>query len=98
MQCVCHVDLSQIDVDEIEKMIRVLSDTRSIGVGSTEHILSMAVFVLTKILVSTDENDAHEVFREKQGELAVAEVLYVVGEKHSIRAGRELAIRVCLLV
>ncbi|CAD7922663.1 unnamed protein product [Amoebophrya sp. A120] len=80
MKCISKVPLSQLDLDETGKLIKVMSDTRVVGVGRTEYVLSMVISMLRIITCATPENSepddavVGEAFRDHQAELAVAEV------------------------
>ncbi|CAD7932486.1 unnamed protein product, partial [Amoebophrya sp. A25] len=82
MRCISKVSLRQLDLDETAKMIKVMTDTRVVGVGQTEYVLSIIICILRLIMGATLENTTDEAdaavgaaFREHQAELAIAEVL-----------------------
>lgn len=77
VMCLNNVPLSELEIDEISYLIKVLGSCKNIGAGKTELVLSAILWILTK-LMKDQRGDSAKNFRVKYGRQAVDETLEIL--------------------
>merc|ERR1719191_2007099 len=74
MDCIAKVPLNQIENDEMNLLVKMLSDTRNIAAGENERILSEVVKQL--IRMSQETGETGYTFRTRHAKMAIKETGY----------------------
>jgi hypothetical protein len=79
VKCLFVVPLDELDIDEISKIVAIVSQCQNIGAGKTELVLSTVYWIFFKLAHGPiDEEGASKIFQQKFGENAINEALSIM--------------------
>ena len=77
VNCVLHVPLEQLDIEEINYLMTSIRESKNIGAGKAEEIISI-IFLIFINLIKDNENAASRSFRVKYGKDAIEHCLKIL--------------------
>jgi hypothetical protein len=54
VSCINQVPLRELDIDEIHYLMKAVNDSKNIGAGKTEFILSTILWIFTKLILDKE--------------------------------------------
>eukprot|EP00916_Digyalum_oweni_P012096 GHVL01019987.1.p1 GENE.GHVL01019987.1~~GHVL01019987.1.p1 ORF type:complete len:1734 (-),score=284.62 GHVL01019987.1:446-5647(-) len=77
MECLQKVDTEQLDTAEIGLLIKEIAETKSIGAGDTEKVLSLAIHQLQRLVHASNVRSGR-IWREDHAGATISEILEVL--------------------
>ena len=80
VNCLFVVPLDELEIDEISKIVNIVSECQNIGAGKTELVLSTVYWICFKMVNddSKDDQSAAIIFQRKFGEQMMNEALSIL--------------------
>ena len=88
VHCILQVPLKELDIEEINYLMKVVRETKNIGAGQAEEIIS-AIFLIFIKLIKDQENIASNSFRVKYGKTAISQWLKILLKNQSRKIEEE---------
>lgn len=82
VNCLFVVPLDELEIDEISKIVNIVSECQNIGAGKTELVLSTVYWICFKMVNddSKDDQSAAIIFQRKFGEQMMNEALSILSK------------------
>lgn len=77
VNCILQVPLRELDIEEINYLMKVISESKNIGAGKAEEIISTIFRIFINLVVDI-ENPASSSFRIKYGKMAISHCLEIL--------------------